>query len=288
MKRMAPAAFAFGLVAVSLATGCAPAARPSAAEVVARNVAARGGLDAWRKVETMAWTGHIDSAHAPAPRMPFELEQKRPNKTRLLITALGDKIVRVFDGQQGWKLRPAAGRPAAEPYSPQEVTYARAGSGLDGPLIDYAAKGSTVALEGIDEIGGRKAYHLSVRLARGDKEDVWVDAETYLDVRSDRLADGTANGSRRVSVSYGDYRTVDGLKIPFLITTGGGPGTAPDKMQIEKVVLNPPLEDRAFENPAAPHSRTGGRPSVAARAFPPLPPWATPTAARQGRTSATQ
>src|SRR5712664_1455062 len=107
MNRMAAATIALGLVAVALAAGCASAAKLSAAEIVAKNVAARGGLDAWRKVETMVWIGHIESAHAPVPRMQFKLEQKRPNKTRLQLNALGDKSVRAFDGMHGWKLRPA-------------------------------------------------------------------------------------------------------------------------------------------------------------------------------------
>ncbi len=29
----------------------------TAAQIVEKNVAARGGLDAWRKIQTMAWVG---------------------------------------------------------------------------------------------------------------------------------------------------------------------------------------------------------------------------------------
>ena len=205
---------------VALTAGPVSAAEIFATEIVAQNVAARGGLDAWRKVETMVWIGHIESAQAPLPSMRFKLEQKRPNRTRLQINALG---VRVFDGVQGW--------------------------------IDYAAKGNSVTLEGVDEIGGRKAYHLNVRLAKGGNEEVWVDTMTYLDIRYDRMADGPAGALRRVSATYDDYRTVEGLQIPFLIETGGGPGITPDKMQIETVVLNVPLDDSTFGNPAAPHPR---------------------------------
>src|SRR5437870_8315213 len=121
MKPVAAATIAVGLVAVALAAGCAAAAKLSAAEIVAKNVAARGGLDAWRKIETMVWTGHIESAHTPAPRMQFTLEQKRPNKTRLLIHALGEDSVRAFDGVRGWKLRRQGARPEVQPYTPQEL-----------------------------------------------------------------------------------------------------------------------------------------------------------------------
>ncbi len=270
MKRVATATMAAGLVAGALAAGPAPAAEPSAAEIVAKNLAARGGLDAWRKVETMVWIGHIESAHAPVPGMRFKLDQKRPNKTRMEIVAPGERSMRVFDGAQGWKLRLAGGRPQVQRFTPQEAMFAQAGHGIDGPLIDHAAKGNSVTLQGVDELAGRKAYHLNVRLARGGTEEVWVDAETWLDVRYDRMADGPAGGLRRVSVTYGDYRPVEGLRIPFLIATGGGQGTPPDRMQIERVVLNAPLDDSAFESPAAPHP-----PHRARRGVPPRAPAAT-------------
>ena len=263
MNRRGAATIAVGFVAVSLAAGRVSAAALSADEIVAKNLAAQGGLDAWRKVETMVWIGHIESAHAPMPGMQFKLEQKRPNKTRLQLSARGDKSVRVFDGVHGWKVRPSRGRPEAQPYTPQELKFAKAAHGIDGPLIDCAAKGNSATLESVDEIAGRNAYHLNVRLATGGNEHVWIDTETYLDVRYDRMAEGPPQ--RRVSVVYSDYRTVEGLQIPFLIQTGGGAGMTPDKMQIERVVLNAPLDDSTFGNPLAPHAPKRVRPGAAPR-----------------------
>ncbi len=262
MNRILAAAVTLGL-AGALGQGCAGNERATAADIVARNAQARGGVEAWRKVQTMAWSGHVESAHAPVPRMPFELDQKRPNRTRLLVYALGERSVRVFDGARGWKLRSAQGRPVVEPYSPAELRSAESAHGLEGPLMDAVARGEAVKVEGVDRIGDRDAYHLSLRPARGGVEDVWVDAETYLEVRHDRTVDGPSGAPRRVSTTYGDYRRVDGLQIPFLITTGGGPGATPDRMQLDSVVLDAPLDDGVFASPTAPRERA--RPSVAAR-----------------------
>jgi hypothetical protein len=273
MSRILAANIAAGLVFAALTAGCAPAAKLSAPEIAAKNAAARGGLDAWRKVDTMVWTGHIESAHAPTPSMQFRLEQKRPNKTRLRIDALGEKTVRVFDGVQGWRVREArGGRPDVQHYGPQELKFAQSAHVIDGPLIDYAAKGNSLTLEGVDEIGEHKAYHLGVHLAKGGNEDVWVDTGTFLDLRYDRVAEGPAGAQRRVSAMYDDYRRVEGLQIPFLIQTGGGQGTTPDKMQIETVSLNAPLDDSNFENPTAPHPRNRARPGAASQALAPVPP----------------
>jgi outer membrane lipoprotein-sorting protein len=225
-------------------------ARLSAEQIVARNVAVRGGLEAWHSVQTMVWLGHIESTHATVPSMLFMLSQKRPNKMRFEINAMGDKSLRVFDGAQGWRLRPAHGQPDVQPFSIDEVRFAQGSAGIDGPLIDYAAKGSTVSLAGVDQIEKRKAYHLLVRTASGETQHVWVDTETFLEVRYDRSAGGVAgNAPRTVSVVYRDYKITDGLQIPSIIETGAGPGSTPDRMVIERVAVNPPLEDRTFAEP---------------------------------------
>jgi hypothetical protein len=163
---------------------------------------------------------------------------------------MGDKSLRIFDGAQGWRLRPAHGQPDIQPFSVDEVRFAQGSAGIDGPLIDYAAKGSSVSLAGVDAIEKRKAYHLVLRTATGETQHVWVDTETFLEIRYDRPAGGVAGGaSRTVSVVYRDYKITDGLQIPSIIETGTGQGSTPDRMVIERVAVNPPLENRAFAEP---------------------------------------
>src|SRR5580704_11248148 len=232
--------------------GRAPAipASLSAEQIVAKNVAARGGLDAWHNVLTMVWLGHIESTHATVPSMLFMLSQKRPNKMRFEINAMGDKSLRIFDGAQGWRLRPAHGQPDVQPFSIDEVRFAQGSAGIDGPLIDFAEKGSSVSLAGVDQIEKRKAYHLVVRTGSGETQHVWVDTESFLEIRYDRSAGGVAGSApRTVSVMYRDYKITDGLQIPSIIETGAGPGSTPDRMVIERVAVNPPLDDRTFAEP---------------------------------------
>jgi hypothetical protein len=254
MRRIAVAALAAGFAAAALAAGQAPTPQLSAHEIVAKNAAARGGLDAWRQVRTMFWAGHIQSEHAPMPSIQFVMQQERPNKTRFEINTPGGKTVRVFDGTQGWKANGSHdGRPQARPFTIEEIRYAQGAQGIDGPLIDHTAKGIEVTVEGLDDIEGRKAYRLALKLASGEIDRLWIDATSFLDVRYDRNPAGAAGGIARViSTRYRDYKTFDGLKIPSVIETGAAaPGSAPDRMVIETVVVNPPLEKRAFANPAA-------------------------------------
>jgi hypothetical protein len=278
LRRIAVAALGAGFAAGALAAGKAPAPQLSTNEIVEKNAAARGGLDAWRQVRTMAWAGHIQSAHAPMPSIQFVLQQERPNKTRFEINAMGEKTVRVFDGTYGWKANAGhGGRPQVRPYTIEEIRYAQGAQGIDGPLIDHTAKGIEVTLEGLDEIEGRKAYRFALRLASGERDRLWIDAASFLDIRYDRTPAGAAGGGARVvSTRYRDYKTFDGLQIPSVIETGAsaGPGSSPDRMVIETVVVNPPLDKRTFADPAASPSRHDSpRPpsAVRGRVAPPDP-----------------
>src|SRR6266700_1263434 len=250
MRWIAFAAMAVCSAANAVAADVARAPELTAQQIAEKNVAARGGLEAWRKVQTMIWVGHMESAGAPMPSLPFVLQQKRPNKTRFEINAISQRSVRIFDGARGWKVRPAEdGSPDVQHYTPQEVKFARDESVIDGALIDYQAKGTSVALEGNEQIEGHKAYRLNLRLASGERHNVWIDAQTFLEIRSDRTSYSVAGVPGTVSVFYRDYKSIEGLQIPSVLEIGGGSGKTPDKMVIEKIALNPPLDDRVFGRP---------------------------------------
>jgi hypothetical protein len=268
MRWIAVAALAAGFAASALAAGQAP--ELSTDEIVEKNAAVRGGLDAWRQVRTLIWVGHIESAHSPMPSMQFVLQQERPNKTRFEINAMGAKTVRIFDGTHGWSANAGhEGRPQVRPYTIEEIRYAQGAQGIDGPLIDHTAKGIVVKLEGLDEIDGRKAYRLELRPASGETDRLWIDTTSFLDIRYDRTPAGAAGGATRVvSTRYRDYKTFDGLQIPSVIETGAGAGSgsAPDRMVIERVVVNPPLDKRTFADPAASRGRHHSAPAADADA----------------------
>jgi hypothetical protein len=231
----------------------------TAAEVIDRNVAARGGLEAWRKVETMVWLGHLERAGRDAQRTPFVMTLKRPSLTRFELKEQFDHFTRIFDGTHGWKLRPSSdGRPETKAFSPEEVNYARTEFVIDGPLIDYQAKGVTADLDGIDTVDGRKAYRLSLKLASGGERKIWIDTATNLDIRYDRPATNPLEPGAPVSVYYRNYESVEGVKIARSIETGAGSGgDGADKLVVDRILINPKLDDGTFAPPPVPMHRGG-------------------------------
>jgi hypothetical protein len=208
----------------------------------------------------MAWTGHAESTNAPGRRVPFLLEQKRPRKTRFeIVEAMGMKAVRAYDGDTGWKLRPGSGgRPEVVPYTADELSFARGAQVIEGPLMDYAAMKAIIVLEGTDSIDGRKAYVLAARLPSGGLHRVWVDADSFLELRHDREFRDAEGRTAVATVRYRDYRLFEGLQMAATIETGGGAGRPTNRLVIERVALNPPVDDEVFDQPSATPKRRGG------------------------------
>lgn len=260
-----------------------PRAGMSAAQIVDKNVAARGGLQAWRAVHTLSLEGkmgaggnqramlHVPVAnskeiantipHRPTEeaQLPFVLELARPRMMRLELQFKGQTAVQVYDGANGWKLRPFLNRHEAEPYSQEELKIASNRGDLDGPLVDYAAKGSHIELDGSETVEGRDTYKLKVIEKSGRTFHVWVDAKTFLEAKIEGQPRTLDGAEHPVEVYYRDYRTVSGLQIPFVSETRVLPVSKnslglrdtpvpPEKIVIDKVVVNPKLDQTRFSS----------------------------------------
>ena len=246
------------LALLPLANGvAAPAATPGVDEIIAHNVAARGGAERWRAVQTMTWQGHLDTAAAQGEPVPFAFTLKRPNKTRFEVNSMSHKGLRVFDGDNGWKVRlNASGTPEVSPYTNEEKRYAHDVNVIDGWLIDYKRKGLTVTLVGKDDLDGAPAYCLRVVSASGAVHYLWIDAKTFLERREDRELRDPLGHVRTASLYYSNYLTVDGLKLPGRLESRGPDGKVADALLIDRVVLNPPTLDPMFAKPMV-GSRSG-------------------------------
>jgi hypothetical protein len=258
----------------------------SAAAIADKNVVARGGLQAWRAVQAISFAGKmgaggnqratlavpIPGPHSSAQtlstrsaeeaQLPFVMELKRPRKMRFELQFGGQTAIQVFDGTNGWKLRPFLNRRVVEPFTEDEMKVAATQAELDGPLVDYAAKGTRIELDGMEKVEGRDTYKLKLNTKDGRGIHVWIDAQTFLEAKIDgqpRRLDGT---DHPVEVYYRDYRPVNGLQIPFTLETRVLPvaktalglrdtPVPPEQIMIDKVLVNPTFNESLFSKPDA-------------------------------------
>jgi hypothetical protein len=282
--------FAFAVAVAAATDKPVSKVQLSGADIVAKNVAARGGLGAWRAVQTMSMEGKLGAggnqravlpipvpqapgskgAQQTAPwtqkrpvqetQLPFVMDLARPRKQRIELQFNGQTALQVYDGTNGWKLRPFLNRREVEPFTSDEMKKASAQADLDGPLVDYAAKGSQVELVGMEKVEGRDNYNVKLTLKSGDSMHVWIDAKTFLETKMEgqpRVLDGTPHP---VEVYFRDYRDVNGLQIPFLLETKVLPvqktamGLRDTPVPVEQIILakvtvNPKLDPAIFSKP---------------------------------------
>jgi outer membrane lipoprotein-sorting protein len=244
-----PAAALFAAGLLSVGAWAASAAGMSATQIVERNVAARGGLQAWHAVNTITMTGQIDVGGTRPVKLPFTMTMKRPHKSRFELRFNDQMSYQVYDGSQGWKVRPFLGRNDAEPYTPAEAKSAAATADLDGPLIDYASKGSQLEVEDVDIVEGHRAYKLRLTTKDHVARHVWVDASNFLELKVEgdpRKLDGRMHD---VFVYYRDYRAENGLMMPHTLETVVAGVKQTHQMTIQHVTVNPPVDDALFARP---------------------------------------
>ncbi len=213
-------------------------------QLVAHNVEARGGKEAWQDVSSLRLTGQMDIGNGM--QVPYVLEQKRPGKMRLQFVFNGATAVQSTNGETGWKLLPFRGRPNPELMTEQELRESADSTDLYGLLFAYAERDIDLEFLGQETVAGRDAFKLKATLPRGAERWIYLDAETGLEIKleTQRMLGGHL---RIVKTMYSDWQRVEGLLISHrqeIQTEGDDDGR--HFVTVESVVVNPQLNESHF------------------------------------------
>ncbi len=211
-------------------------------EIIAKYVAAVGGADAIKKINSRVMKGEIITA---GTKTPIELDTKAPNK-RISMTHMGSgDSITAFDGGIGWM--GSTGRPA------REMSVAESGAAsLDAEfalalrikeLFPQVRRGRPVTINGVE------CDTLNLSGPGKPSTTLSFDKSTGLLVRMVRLAD-TPVGRNPTQIDYSDYRDADGVKIPFRWTLSRPNGRF--TIQINEVKSNVAIDDAKFAKPDGP------------------------------------
>ena len=120
---------------------------------------------------------------------------------------------------------------------------------IDGPLVDYKAKGHQVELVGKEKVEGSDAWKLKVTLKNGDVQHIYLDADSYLEIRNESKR--TIRGSEtELENTIGDYKEVGGLLWPHSIQSGAKGRPEKQSFAFESIEVNPTIDDARFKMPA--------------------------------------
>lgn len=183
---------------------------------------ARGGLDAIRALDGYRSTGTLSMA---GMQMPYTTEAKRPGKLRVEFTAQGMTGIQAVDGDSGWQVMPFMGIIEPTPMDGDDLRNFRNQADIDGPLVDWKAKGHQVELVGPGEIDGADVVTVKIALNGGGEILSHLDAERFLDLKW-QISTTMRGQPVRTSIDFGDYKPVGELMLPHSInqTVEGMPG----------------------------------------------------------------
>lgn len=217
-------------------------------EIIARALEARGGAARIRALRSQSLTGTITLGKEPPGRI--HVEMKRPGKMREEVTLGGKQMIRVTDGTAGWSWTqdPSGKAIDLQPLPAEAIGNMASSADLDGPFLDYKARGNRIELVGRAEVEGRCALKLTIHPKdRPDRID-YLDCQSYLPVKwTGKLR---FEGKEWTLESYfRDYRNVKGLAYSFLIDSLTVGADQAQKLVFQTIDADPDLNDNRFSKP---------------------------------------
>lgn len=247
-------ALAASIVGVLVVAGAGTAAAQTLDEIVAKNLAARGGVEKLRSLDTVKITGTIIAKMAPGPgappktvEVPMTTWAKRPNRMRR-DQKFPDRTISVgFDGTTVWVLDSTMGR--AQPMTGPQAEMTRDDASFDPLFLSYKERGHAIELVGNEKLDGVDVHHLRVTKKNGQVEDHYLRADTGLEYRTVTTIE-QGGGSFELRTDLSGYRSVDGMQVAFGMQQFRN-GEPVLEVKLATVEFNVPIEDAIFSMPEA-------------------------------------
>ena len=227
------------LLAVFTTAASASTATYTADQLVAKNLAARGGADKLRAITSLHTSGTMKLGGGLEAKI--EAWALAPGRWRDEFGLQGLTAVEAWDGSQAWAINPFEGRRDPQKLSADDAKDMIESAVIAGPLLDYKAQGSKVEYLGTEDIDGTDAHKLRVTFKNGDSQVLYLDPDQFLEIRI--VTHHMIRGQERVSsTDVGEYEQVNGVYFPFEV----------GRSQIASIELNTPVDAAKFPFPTTP------------------------------------
>ena len=238
-------------IAAALMIMAAPGAFAyTAAELAAKNVAAKGGIDKLNAIQSLRQSGKL-LLNGGTLEVAFTALVERPHSIRYEVQLQGLTRVQAYDGSGAWQVDPFQGRKDPEKLSADDAKgLEEDAADFAGPLVDYQAKGYHLDYLGTEDIDGTEAHKLRVTRGNGDVVYVYLDPDHFLEIRTvnRRIEHGVPN---ETITDYGDYEQVSGVYLPFAQESYQKGSSNRQKVQIEKAQANVAPDKSVFSFPSS-------------------------------------
>lgn len=217
---------------------------PPAEQIIAKYVDSIGGAANLAKIITREEKGGINIS---GRTLPIEILTSTGNKRLTVIHLPNGDSITAYDGASGWTSAP--NRPVFE-ISAAEVASVKAELDLQLPL-HIKQLFDEVKVVAPEKVGDRETYVVAGFNSGEIAAKFYFDKDSSYLLRILRYTKSLL-GRNPTQIDYADYRTQDGIKIPFQQTIA-----RPNSrliVKIEEAKFNVPVDDKKFARPAPPAS----------------------------------
>ena len=218
-------------------------------ELMGKVVEAMGGEAALRKHKTLRIVADADLLHQGVSGEAL-IFARAPNSYAqdVTLTALGKKIGtfhEFFDGAQGGE---EGSFIPFDPKTGKELDEMRNGSDFYAPL-NWRTLFKTAEIKKMSKVDGEETYVVVLTPEKGSAVTQYISAKTYLPLRVDTVATSDTI-SMPVTETYSDYRSVDGVMIPFR-RVSNSQAMGDTVLRIREATFDVPVPEEAFKRKAS-------------------------------------
>lgn len=184
----------------------------TADEIINKWVNAMGGREKLASIKTVYTENEISVMNNPASGKTYTVSGKG---YKSVIDFSGQNIIDCYIVNGGWSVNPLAGQPTPVNMPASQVKLGQLSLDPQGPLFNYAAKGSKAELLGKEDLKGNSVYKIKLTTASGLDVIFYISDSTYYIQQN--LAKMNANGQDiDIITSFSDYRkTAEGFIMPY-------------------------------------------------------------------------
>jgi len=232
-----------GAVALALAAVSAHGSSRKVEKIAEKHEAAIGG-DKLKSIEAVRALGVVE---VRGLTVPFTLWRQRPDLSRMEISLMGNDVVQAYDGDSAWWVNPLAGATTPEEMPDDFAREMILWSDFEGPLVGYKQKRHKIKYVGKEELEAGDAHKLRVLLASGGEVTIYIDLESYLEVR--RTHTQQYRGEQlTINTYFSDFEEDGGVTSPRTIR-GVGFGGEAFTMRLETIDLGVASDRTRFDMP---------------------------------------
>lgn len=218
------------------------AASPTPAQLLAQAKGASGG-NAWDHIRTLRIEVTMQSGGLSGTGTELEDLTDGRSVTHIKLGSLS--LARGFDGTMGWRRSPNGEVSPDDSAAAKQMDVTRAYRIARGW---WSPKRWTAKIDSLGtRVGEGKTYKvLRITPQGGRPFELWIDAETHLIAR---IVETTGPGSRIATSYFSDYRTIQGIKIPFRELNSNGDKRHNTTILVTHVAVNIPVTNADFAMP---------------------------------------